>query len=189
MKNFILSIAIIAGFAACNSSAKQDDARDIRLLSDPASYNSSVYSDTPVTAKPDPIPAIGSQEPKVVTVRERIIYRTAPVKNTAPVYEPPVNSPDVAATVPTPGTNTDNNSVQTGNGTVDDETASTTTQAEKKKGWSSAAKGAAIGAGAGAIGGAIIAKKKGLGAIVGGVVGAAGGYIIGKDIDKRKAGN
>lgn len=63
----------------------------------------------------------------------------------------------------------------------------TTTQATRKKGWSSAAKGAVIGAGAGAIGGAIIAKKKPVkGAVIGGVVGAAGGYIIGKDIDKKK---
>ncbi|MEO7962133.1 MAG: YMGG-like glycine zipper-containing protein [Ginsengibacter sp.] len=66
-------------------------------------------------------------------------------------------------------------------------TSSSTTQtAAKKQGWSSAAKGAVIGAGAGAIGGAIISKKKPVkGAVIGGVVGAAGGYIIGKDIDKK----
>jgi outer membrane lipoprotein SlyB len=45
--------------------------------------------------------------------------------------------------------------------------------------------GAAIGGVAGAVGGAIISKKKGLGAVVGGVVGAAGGYIIGKGMDKK----
>ncbi len=67
-------------------------------------------------------------------------------------------------------------------------TQSTTTQTTtRKKGWSSAAKGAVIGGGAGAIGGAIISRKKPVqGAIIGGVVGAAGGYIIGKDIDKKK---
>ena len=56
---------------------------------------------------------------------------------------------------------------------------------EEKKGWSNAAKGAVIGGGAGAIGGAIISKKKGKGAIIGGVVGAAGGYIIGRSKDKK----
>ncbi|MEO6639252.1 MAG: YMGG-like glycine zipper-containing protein [Ginsengibacter sp.] len=67
-------------------------------------------------------------------------------------------------------------------------TQSTTTQTTTaKKGWSSAAKGAVIGGGVGAIGGAIISKKKPVkGAIIGGVAGAAGGYIIGKDIDKKK---
>ena len=60
--------------------------------------------------------------------------------------------------------------------------AQTTTQ---KKGWSSAAKGTAIGAGAGAITGAIISKKKGKGALIGGIVGAGGGYIIGRSKDKR----
>jgi uncharacterized protein YcfJ len=55
----------------------------------------------------------------------------------------------------------------------------------KKKGWSEAAKGTAIGAGAGALGGALIDKKKGRGAIIGGVVGAGAGYLIGRDKDRK----
>jgi hypothetical protein len=55
----------------------------------------------------------------------------------------------------------------------------------KKKGWSQAAKGTVIGAGAGAIGGALIDKKKGRGAIVGGVVGAGTGYLIGRGQDRK----
>lgn len=55
----------------------------------------------------------------------------------------------------------------------------------KKKGWSSAAKGAVIGAGAGALGGVIIDKKKGRGAIIGGVVGAGTGYLIGRGQDRK----
>jgi hypothetical protein len=55
----------------------------------------------------------------------------------------------------------------------------------KRKGWSKAAKGTAIGAGAGAVTGAIISKDKSKGAIIGGVVGAAGGYIIGRKKDKQ----
>jgi hypothetical protein len=42
-----------------------------------------------------------------------------------------------------------------------------------------------IGGAAGAVGGAIISKKKGTGAAVGAVVGAAGGYIIGRQKDKK----
>jgi len=55
----------------------------------------------------------------------------------------------------------------------------------KKKGWSSAAKGAVIGAGAGALGGVLIDKKDGRGAIIGGVVGAGAGYLIGRDKDRK----
>lgn len=61
-----------------------------------------------------------------------------------------------------------------------------TAPAEKKKGWSNAAKGAVIGAGTGAVAGAIVSKKKGTGAIVGGLLGAGGGYLIGKAKDKKK---
>jgi hypothetical protein len=57
---------------------------------------------------------------------------------------------------------------------------------EKKKGWSTRAKGAAIGGVAGAATGAIISKNKVGGAILGGAVGAGGGYIIGNEIDRNK---
>lgn len=55
----------------------------------------------------------------------------------------------------------------------------------KKQGWSKAAKGTAIGAGTGAVAGAIISKKKGKGAVIGGLIGAGGGYVIGRAIDKK----
>lgn len=56
----------------------------------------------------------------------------------------------------------------------------------KRKGWSSAAKGAVIGAGAGAVAGALIDKKHGEGAIVGGILGAGIGAGTGALIDKGK---
>jgi hypothetical protein len=55
----------------------------------------------------------------------------------------------------------------------------------KKKGWSDAAKGTVIGGVAGAVGGAIIDKKKGRGAVIGGVAGAGAGYLIGRGEDKK----
>lgn len=56
----------------------------------------------------------------------------------------------------------------------------------RKRGWSSAAKGAVIGGVAGAAGGAIINKRnRALGGVVGGVLGAGVGYGIGRGIDKR----
>ncbi|MFV5684713.1 YMGG-like glycine zipper-containing protein [Flavobacterium sp. GB2R13] len=64
--------------------------------------------------------------------------------------------------------------------------ASTTTTTTKKKGWSGAAKGAVIGAGVGAVTGAIISKKKGQGAIIGGLAGAGVGAGTGAIIDGSK---
>jgi len=62
--------------------------------------------------------------------------------------------------------------------------AKTTTQ--KKKGWSKAAKATAIGAGTGAVLGAVINKKnRAVGAVIGGVIGGGGGYVIGRGMDKK----
>jgi hypothetical protein len=55
----------------------------------------------------------------------------------------------------------------------------------QKKGWSSAAKGAVIGAGAGAVTGILVDKKNARGAIIGGVVGAGTGYAIGRAKDRK----
>ncbi len=56
----------------------------------------------------------------------------------------------------------------------------------KKKGWSNTAKGAVIGAGVGAVGGALIDKKHGEGAIVGGLLGAGAGAGTGAILDAKK---
>mgnify|MGYP001762985378 FL=1 len=60
------------------------------------------------------------------------------------------------------------------------------TAEQKRKGWSGTAKGAVIGAGAGAITGAAVSKKKGEGAIIGGLAGAAVGAGTGAIIDGKK---
>ena len=61
----------------------------------------------------------------------------------------------------------------------------TTPEEAKKRGWSSAAKGAVIGGVAGAATGVLVDKKDGRGAVIGGVVGAGTGYVIGRSKDKR----
>ena len=63
--------------------------------------------------------------------------------------------------------------------------STTTTTTTQKNGWSDGAKGAVIGGAAGAIGGALIDKKKGRGALIGGVAGAGAGYLIGHAKDKK----
>ncbi|SFN15988.1 Glycine zipper [Chryseobacterium oleae] len=74
-----------------------------------------------------------------------------------------------------------------GGGTyADNGNSSSQGTAQKKKGWSKAAKGTAIGAVGGAALGAIVAKKnRGLGAVIGGVVGGATGYTIGRAGDRK----
>jgi len=62
--------------------------------------------------------------------------------------------------------------------------ASLSAQAQERKGWSRKAKGAAIGAGAGAATGAVIGGGKG--ALIGAAAGAVGGGIIGRKQDKKK---
>ena len=59
-------------------------------------------------------------------------------------------------------------------------------EAKKKKGWSAKAKGAVIGAGVGAVSGAMIDGRKGEGAIVGGILGAGAGTGVGAIIDKKQ---
>jgi len=56
----------------------------------------------------------------------------------------------------------------------------------RKKGWSKAAKGTAIGAAGGAVIGAVVNKRnRAVGAVIGGVLGAGGGYVIGRTMDKK----
>jgi hypothetical protein len=69
--------------------------------------------------------------------------------------------------------------------------SSTDTKAQKeKKGMSTPLKGALIGAGVGAVSGAVIDKKhRGAGAAIGGILGAGAGAGAGALIDKKKAEN
>ena len=67
---------------------------------------------------------------------------------------------------------------------VNQTTTTQTTTTHKK--WSGAAKGAVIGAGVGAITGALVDKKHGEGALIGGLAGAGLGAGTGAIIDGKK---
>lgn len=69
--------------------------------------------------------------------------------------------------------------------TADYAQAQTKVKTTTKKGWSHKAKDATIGAGAGAVAGAVVSRHKGKGAIIGGAVGAGAGYLIGRHKDKK----
>ncbi len=77
-------------------------------------------------------------------------------------------------------------SYTTNNNNYASQPAAAAPAAAHKKGWTGAEKGALIGAGAGAISGALIDGRKGEGAIVGGLLGAGAGAGTGALIDKHK---
>jgi len=60
------------------------------------------------------------------------------------------------------------------------------TKTKTRRGMSKRAKGALIGGGAGAVGGAIIGHGV-KGALIGGALGAGAGYVVGNETDKGKS--
>jgi hypothetical protein len=193
MKNFILTLIIITGFAACKNSSDGSQTRDIQLLTDTTSYhNNNIYSDTVANNVTEVAAIEKAKTPKTITQVIKVIrvYSNegpkTPVnnRNTTTTSVPPVVvTPPVVTAPESKGSTVENG--EAGLPGKDNNTTASIPQPEKKKGWNKATKGAVIGGVAGAVGGAVIGKKKGLGAVIGGVVGAAGGYIIGKDMEKR----
>jgi hypothetical protein len=197
MKNLLLSLIIITGFAACKSDPKiESGQREIQLLTDSTAFiNNNIYSDTLVATSQETIPA-KMNKPNVTVNKRRpvnvqataskpapVIIPTTPApQNKAPEVTPPLATPPVVAN--TGGTGEKSGTIGSGNNSSTGSTA-TIPQPAKKKGWNKATQGAVIGGATGAVGGAILSKKKGVGAVVGAVVGAAGGYIIGKNMDKK----
>ena len=189
MKKILLLLAIITCFAACKSDPDpMEKTGAVQLLPSITAYNNTANSDTSTAeaTQATEAPKVDNQPVKIVYItKERVIEKTK-----TPVINDP--APIIPTVVPqakeAENTNTGVATSEQIPGEANAGEAGTETpQPEKKKGWSNAAKGAVIGAGTGAIGGAILSKKKGLGAVIGGVVGAAGGYIIGKNIDKKNA--
>lgn len=195
MKNLLLTIFIITGLAACKSDPEASQQRNIQLLPDAGSYSNNVFSDTNSIAKAEVAPEKISEKPNTRTIVRTIIIErpapqsdnvkeatkkesiTPPVAITEPVSTPPVEN------VPDPqNTSIDSSTTSETSGTA---TSSDGEKVQKKSGMNKATQGAIIGGVAGAVGGAVISKKKGLGAVVGGIAGAAGGYIIGKNMDKK----
>lgn len=80
----------------------------------------------------------------------------------------------------------ENSTAKNDGGSVSSESSQPAKAEEKKKGMSTATKGAVIGAATGAVAGAVIAKKNRVaGAVIGGVIGSVGGHVIGKKIEKK----
>jgi hypothetical protein len=107
-------------------------------------------------------------------VERKVVYQRAPKRYTMPAQTPTVQTPPIAES-PAP---------------VESTTIPATPVEKEKKGWSNTAKGAVIGAGVGAIGGAVIGKKNRVkGAVIGGLIGAAAGAGTGILIDRKQKQN
>lgn len=189
MKNLLPVILIVFSFVACKSNADNYQGRDIQLLTDTTAYQNNIFSDT-VAAPQASEKVVAEEKPvqKVVVIRE-VVRVPASSGNTASVNTSTGNTTSVPPVVATPpvveAPAPSNNDAGVGEGHTAGTVGTIPQPEEKKKGWNKATQGAVIGGATGAVGGAIISKKKGLGAVVGGVVGAAGGYILGKKMDKK----
>ena len=188
MKNLLLTVFIIAALAACKNTPDNtiNQERNIQLLTDSTAYHNDVLTDTSTTVTSEVVPERVSENPVI----KKKIASPKKTEATAPVVSASSNVPNTTTPSATE-THQDsviNNTGTANTGTIDNSGTSATSsepQVQKKKGWDKATQGAVIGGAAGAVGGAIISKKKGVGAVVGGIVGAAGGYIIGKNKDKK----
>lgn len=174
MKKTITIFAIAAIFAACKSNTKSSEQQSSLGLADTAGLHEfKMYKekqaremDTYMQTQALNNEENTSTEP---AVKERIIY-----------VEKPAAKRKTAASRPAKSNNSGYSGTKGSSGTV----AQAPVPAQKK-GWSKAAKGTAIGAGSGAVLGAIVSKKKGKGAVIGGIIGAAGGYAVGRSQDKK----
>jgi hypothetical protein len=161
MKKVLIAFTGVAFLAACNSTPKSG--ADIKITSDTtglAAYNA------------------WKAQGELIGNEGNVYYQYAPPGNIAEGR----NSGNAAVT-PKPSPKVRSTSNQ-GNGRNTSST-SQPPQATKKKGWSKAAKGTAIGAGSGAVIGAVVSKNKTKGAVIGGIIGAGGGYAIGRSMDKK----
>ncbi len=162
MKKVLITLAISTMLAACGSNESKETSTPPEIIADTtSSFDNTLSTDTGAT--------VIAEEAPVET--KKSITKT-PYKSSKPVTTAPANTKTEPVTSTT----------STTSATTEPATAPVE---EKKKGWSNAAKDAVIGGGVGAVGGAIIGKKKVKSAAIGAAVGAAGGYIIGRKKDKK----
>lgn len=164
------SASMMFSFSACGNNSEPE--REIQLMQDSTSFDNNPDTDIAPANEPELTVAPESSTPASAGAAPaaKRTNKPAPVINQTRPAETAAQTPEVA-TEPAPAEVT--------------ETAKEEPEVAEKKGMSKTAKGAIIGGAAGAVGGAIISKKKGVGAVVGAATGAAAGAIIGKQQDKK----
>jgi hypothetical protein len=206
MKKTILSIAVAAFFAACSpqssevktvAKAETEDTTGLSQFKEWKQEQQALIDAPQMTEESFNTSAVQEQQVARQNVQPRVIYKTIQAKQPiARVSKPAPARRDasVSPRIPSPtksseGTESSSDgtgvSNDAGTGVSDAPVASTETPKEEKKGWSKAAQGTVIGAGSGAVLGAILTKDKAKGAVIGGIIGAGAGYALGRAKDKK----
>jgi hypothetical protein len=195
-KKLLCAVFVTAMATACDNKAEHEAEIE-------AARQAAIDSVNAITARErmiDSMNRAGIEQPSVTvlppaeetkpTTRRADPPKTRKEKETGTVKTPektPTTSPTPDPAPTTPSTVASGEQGNTGTAGTNTGTAGDGTEEKKKKGVSNTVKGAVIGAGAGAVGGAIINKKNpGKGAIIGGVVGAGAGAVTGIILDKNK---
>lgn len=165
----LLALFSVIFFSACNSGETASE-RPIHLLQDSTSFSNNAQTDVA-----DEMQEI--DEPTPDAPQQEASRKPAPAPKKAPAKSP-VADQNVEVQQPAASTPEVESAPQ-------EQSAAQPTVTEKK-GMSKSAQGAIIGGAAGAVGGAIISKKKGVGAVVGAAAGAAAGAVIGKQKEKKE---
>lgn len=189
MKKLLPVLGISLLMAACNTSPdlKIDAAQAVQQnISTPDTTGMAEFNAWKAQNELASISAVNqTQQQAAAPEKTRTIVKYVPVKSSAPktVSHTSSSSGQSSSSGAADQTGSGSSAADTGSGNSE---SSGTAQAEKKEGWSKAAKGAVIGGVTGAAAGAVINKKnRVVGAVIGGVVGAAGGYGVGRTMDKK----
>lgn len=155
MKKLFVTLSMVAVFAACNSKPKETV-----VVVDTMAIKQKAILDEQTRVK-----AANDEHDKLVTERNNL---AAERNRLAAERRRATRSENVGSSA---------NTSSSGSGAASETPA--------KKGWSDAAKGTVIGAGAGAIAGALIDKNHAQGALIGGVLGGGTGYVVGRAKDRK----
>lgn len=178
----ILGITVLTA-VACNPLPNQTGSAQTvqQTLSQPDTTGMAAFNAWKAQNELATVNAYQQQQEKATPEKTRTIVKYVPVKTSQPKAVSHTSSSNSSSS--STSSEQANSGSTASSGTANSGSSQT---AEKKEGWSKAAKGAVIGGVAGAAGGAIINKKnRVVGAVIGGVVGAAGGYGIGRTMDKK----
>ncbi len=184
MKTFILSIGAVLLLASCKDDKQENLNANKIMLDTTALYQGNVLSDRAqagMTADSfvDPEEMDGTTTTTTTVTTTTVTKRTGPLDVEAPVY----TKPAVRRTAP--AQRASRSTAKRSSGSSGTQASTPAVVRKRDKGWSSAAKGTAIGAGSGAVLGAVLSKNKVKGAVIGGVIGAGGGYAIGRAMDRK----
>ena len=192
MKKFLLSISSVLALVACNEVPEK--------IADSTSQQSdhAAFADTSGLASfrawkvQNELASVADYQAQQAAYSEPAEQPVVKKKTSTPVRKSTTSKPVAQTSRPSQSTSSDSQTssggetASTGSGTGTSGSGTAEAPAEKKEGWSKAAKGAVIGGVAGAAGGAVINKKNRVaGAVIGAVIGAGGGYVIGRQADKK----